>query len=125
MPATDTEKALFRIEFGGTVDTLPDAYIDGLFNTAEAIYGTEDRSKVQAAAYLYHATSERAKSLESVDYTANTASEKMSVVWERWNALVLKYQSDLDLLTKGMGVARWAPIRKVPPPVRRYPGDYH
>ena len=124
MTATETEKALFRIEFGGDDTSLPDDYIDGLFNTAEAIYGTEDRTKVQTAAYLYHATSERAKSMESVNYKANTASEDLSVVYERWNALVAKYQADLDLITKDLTAARWMPFYKKPQPFRRYPGSY-
>lgn len=121
MPASASEKTLFRLEFGGDSTTLTDGYIDSLFDLAEGVYGTEDRAKVTTAAYLYHATSLRAKAVTSVDYTANTASEKLSQMYERLNALVAKYQADLDDLTKPTLAVGWAGLRKKPPTVRRYP----
>jgi hypothetical protein len=122
MAASTQEKALFRLEFGGDATTLTDAYIDGLYDLAEDIYGTEDRAKVTAAAYLYHATSLLAQAETSVDYTANTASEKLSQIYERLKLRVAKYQAALDFLVNPPApVAQWASLRKVPPPVRRYP----
>ena len=122
MPASSQEKTLFRIEFGGNATTLTDEYIDSLFDTAEGVYGTEDRDKVTAAAYLYHATFLMAQAETSVDYTANTASEKLSQIYERLKLRVAKYQAALDVLVNPPGpVAKWGGLRKVPPPVRRYP----
>jgi hypothetical protein len=120
--ASQSEKAFFRLEFGGDATTLTDEYIDSLFDLAEGVYGTEDRNKVKAAAYLYHATSLLAQAETSVDYTANTASEKLSQIYERLKARVAKYEAALDALVNPFApVAQWAGLRKVPPPVRRYP----
>lgn len=124
MTTSSLERTLFRIEFGGDINTLTDDYIDSLYTTAEEVYGTEDRAKVTAAAYLYHATSLQAQAETSVDYTANTASEKLSQVYERLKLRVAKYQAALDALINPPGpVAQWAGLRKVPPPIRRYPNN--
>jgi len=123
MPASSNEKTLFRLEFGGTTDTLTDEYIDGLFDLAEATYDPSNRPLIQQEAYRLHATYLLAQVELEVDYTANTASEKLSQRYERFVARVKKYEDKRDeLLYPGPAVA-WGGLNKIPPPVRRYPDD--
>lgn len=108
MSATSDEKTTFRYEFDGDETTMPDAWIDALFNTAESDYAGEDRRVQVQAAYLNASRQLRNRAAKQVDYQQNNAQEKLGQLRAHWDSVVKDYERQLALTladTKG------APLR--------------
>lgn len=123
MPATSSEKTLFRTRLGGNATAMPDAYVDAIFDEAETDYAGYSRS-VQVNAALYIGAQDLlANAAAQVDYDANESSEKRSQRFKHLESLVKLRRQLLDEAladtTSGVygGVIRPIPTRK-----RDYPG---
>lgn len=125
MSSTERQKTRFRLRLGGDDTSMPDDYIDGLFDDALILYPDGSDMLLFTAALLEGARDLQAAAMSEVDYTANTASEKLSQRYTNLSALVAKLEAELDGLVNPVGVAvGMAGLRKIPPTLRRYPRDY-
>lgn len=100
MAASAAEKTRFRRKLQGSVSSMPDTYIDDVFNEAEEGYPTATYSRdIQVAyAYILGIRDLRMAAASDTDYKANDSEEKRSQVNSPLEKLEKSYQAELDEL---------------------------
>ena len=123
MPASDSEKARFRRKLGGDITSMPDEYIDDVFDEVEADYAGSSRAVIVAATYVEGLNDLIVQASKDVDYTEGDASQKNSQKRKGLESARDEYKSKLaDLIEAEKGPAiRWGSTRKAPPRSVEYP----
>jgi prophage DNA circulation protein len=122
MSVTAAEYAEFRRKLGGSETSMPDAYIDALFEQAESDYDGQDRRIIRAAAWLAASEELLANAASDVDYTANASSEKLSQRFNQLEKMVKRFESALAAAQQKYGSSvTWGIIRKIPTRNKEYP----
>lgn len=123
MPATTDEQSYFRRKLDGTETSMPDEYIDELFDEVEAVYSGYSRTVIVQAALISGMDDLIIKATKLTDYTQNQSSEKRSQVIAALERVRARYVAKLDeLVKKEQGPAvRWGGMVKVPRRRREYP----
>lgn len=100
MPASTAEKQRFRRKLQGSPASMPDTYIDDVFNEAEEAYPTTSYTRLiqQTYAYILGIQDIRAAAADDTDYKANDSEEKRSQTNSPWEKLQATYQKKLDEL---------------------------
>jgi hypothetical protein len=123
MPATDAERTRLRRKLGGDDTSMPDAYIDDVFDEAEGLYSTYARDVVVNSAYILVIDDMLAKAAKNYDYSISESSDKKSQVFTMLEKLRAKYVADRDgLIGKATPSAvRWGGMHKIPSRHKEYP----
>lgn len=123
MPASTDEKNFFRRKLDGSETSMPNDYIDDLFDEIESMYSGYSRDVIKQAALISGIDDLIIKATKLTDYTQNQSSEKRSQVIAALERVRARYQAKLDeLLAKETGPAvRWGGMVKVPSRRREYP----
>lgn len=97
MAASAAEKTRFRRKLQGSEDSMPNTYIDDVFNEAEEGYpsDTYSRNVQRTYALILGIRDIRAAAAEDVDYKANDSEEKRSQAGSAWAKLEQAYQEEL------------------------------
>lgn len=122
MSVTEAEYAEFRRKLGGDETSMPDAYIDTIFEQAEGDYPGADRRVIRAAAVYEGALNLQAEAAIEVDYNANASGERLSQRFDHLQKIVDAYKKMLDTELKDRGSAvAWGVVRKIPTRNKEYP----
>ncbi len=100
MAASAAEKTRFRRKLQGSLTSMPDTYIDDVFNEAEEGYPSDTYSRAIQVAYAYvlGVRDLLMAASSDVDYKANESEEKRSQTFAALDKLEKKYQAELDEL---------------------------
>lgn len=125
MSVSAADLSRFRLRLGGDANSMPDEYILTVFDSVLADDSTLTGKRLFLAACLEGARHLMAAATKDIDYSANTASEKLSQRYDHLKSLVAELQAEFDSLTADSTVGvRWGGLRKAPPPARDYPSNY-
>lgn len=111
MAASAREQNRFRRKLQGTVTSMPDTYIDDVFDEAEEKYLLADYSRpIQVAyAYVLGIRDIRVAAAEETDYKQNDSEDKLSQKNSPWAKLEEAYQEELDKLLDELDEATTLP----------------
>lgn len=127
MPASETERQLIRLELAGDATSMPDTYIDMMWDTIQAqnviYHPTYDDSVLHAQVVSAIADQIWVSLSKKYDYSANTVDEKVRQLFENWTKVREDKKklsdtacADADQLVKPSKV-QWGPFYVTP----RYP----
>lgn len=124
MPATASEKVLFRTELDGDATAMTDAYIDAVFDEAEGDYAGYSREVIKLASYLKGAVHLRNRAARDVDYQQNESSEKLSQRFAQLEKMVSYYQTQLSTaVSSNKPAVKLLVTKKIPTRLKRYPDE--
>jgi hypothetical protein len=123
MPATDAERTRLRRKLGGDETSMPDAYIDDVFDESEGIYSTYSRDVVVNNAYILVIDDMLARAAKNYDYKISESEDKKSQVFIMLEKLRAKYVADRDSLIgkETPSAVRWGSMKKIPSRQQEYP----
>lgn len=100
MPASAAEKTRFRRKLQGSVTSMPETYIDDVFNEAEEGYPTVSYSRAIQVAYAYvlGVRDLLMAAASDTDYKANESEEKRSQAFTALDKMEKKYLAELEEL---------------------------
>lgn len=112
MAATSVEKSRFRQMLAGSVDSMPDAYLDDdVFAQAEADYSGYPRTVIFYAALVRGVTDLMTRAAFEVDYDEGDASEKASQKFKHLRQLKMDYEKRLkEEIEDATPYADWLPF---------------
>jgi hypothetical protein len=116
VPATSVEKSRFRQMLAGSVDSMPDAYLDDdVFAQAEADYAGYPRTVIFYAALVRGVSDLMMRAALEVDYDEGDASEKLSQKYKALKDLKAQFEKRLaDELLDANPYADWLPFGPTP-----------
>lgn len=125
MAATTAEKTRFRRKLDGTEVTMPDAYIDDVFNEAEESYTGYARPVIVTAAYVLCIKDMKTRAARLTDYDQNDSSEKRSQLLKNLDNLLKDYEGELaQLVEMGSSSPAFFGVPNVKPSrLKEYPDD--
>jgi hypothetical protein len=131
MPATTQERKRFRRKLNGTVDSMPDDYIDEVMDEALERYPETEYERIVAATYSYilGIRDLRGASAGMTDYDQNDTADKRSQLPAHLEKLEKSYLADLDDLLGSdaadgaveLPPVMWGGTNRVPPPDQEFP----
>lgn len=123
MAASTAEKTRFRRKLDGTETTMPDTYIDDVFDEAESDYSGYTRKVIVAAAYVLCIKDMKARASKLTDYDQNDSSEKRSQLLKNLDNLLKDYEGELAVLLESETVSpAFFGVSKVKPSrLKEYP----
>lgn len=123
MPATEAERTRLRRKLSGDVTSMPDAYIDDVFDEAEGTYSTYSRDVIVSSAYILVIDDMLASAAKNYDYKISESEDKKSQTFTMLEKLRAKYVTDQEgLIAKETPSAvRWGSMKKIPTRRQEYP----
>ncbi|MEL7232861.1 MAG: hypothetical protein AAGK74_00115 [Chloroflexota bacterium] len=115
MTATSDERTFFRTRLNGSVTSMPDAYIDAIFDEMEVRYAGYSRQAMKYAALIQGIDDLILANVTNVDYDEGDASEKLSQIVKALKDARANAKEMLDAMIDGETArAAWRPLRKKP-----------
>lgn len=126
MTATATEKTRFRRKLDGDATSMPDAYIDAVFDEAEETYAGYERAVIFKQALVLGVDDLLMKSAKTVDYDQNQSSEKRSQIHKallNLRKILIGDREDEIVASKNQVGVRFGKMKRVPTRQKGYPGS--
>ena len=123
MGATDAQKTRFRRKLDGDETSMPDPYIDDIFDEAAETYAGFDDRVIVAYAYIIGIRDMKMRASRLTDYVQNATEDKRSQIKANLDKLEKDYQTELDNLIEATTAAPvfFGRPRVVPKRWKEYP----
>lgn len=126
MSATTTEKTRFRRKLDGNATSLPDDYIDAVFDEAEEDYAGYDRAVIVKHALVLGVDDLIVKASKLTDYDQNQSSEKRSQIVKALRELRKSFVADREqaiIDTEQQTGVRFGKMKRKPTRQKGYPAS--